>query len=155
MPLSGEKMMPPAFSVTFDRIFVKLAGNGDRPKRSNEIEFGPDQIIHFGAIALERGNFFPLIYNGENDVSTFSQLLWIQSSSNLQVTKTDIKCWMDSNSDRISDQSLWSYMPLSGEKKVSNFSQSPVSRFAAEIYWIPWKIIPRSIRTELWWFRGS
>ena len=29
--------------------------------------------------------------NGGNDVSTFSQLLWIQSSSNLQVTRTDIK----------------------------------------------------------------
>ena len=53
--------------------------------------------------------------NGENDVSTFSQLLWIQSSSNLQVTRADIK-----SLDQISagsDQSLWSYVPLSGEKK--------------------------------------
>ena len=29
--------------------------------------------------------------NGENDVSIFPQLLWIQSSSNLQITRTDIK----------------------------------------------------------------
>ena len=70
-------MMSQLFSVIFDWNFVKLAGNGDKHKRSNEIKFGPDrdQIIHFGVIALECGNFFRLIYKGENDVSTFSQLL--------------------------------------------------------------------------------
>ena len=48
---------------------------------------------------LERRIFFPL--NGENDVSTFSQLLWIQFSSNLQVTRTGIKSWLGSNSDQV------------------------------------------------------
>ena len=32
----------------FDRIFVKLAGYQDRYKISDEFEFWPDQISHFG-----------------------------------------------------------------------------------------------------------
>ena len=36
------------FSVTFDWIFLKLAGNEDRHKSSNKFEFGPDRDIHFG-----------------------------------------------------------------------------------------------------------
>ena len=81
------------FSVTFDWIFVKLVGNEDRHKSSSELEVGPDRIIYFGVICLERGIFFPYTYNGENNVFTFYQLLLIQSSSNLQVTKTGMKCW--------------------------------------------------------------
>ena len=38
------------FSVTFEWIFDKLAGNEDRHKSSNSLEFGPDQMIHFGVI---------------------------------------------------------------------------------------------------------
>ena len=38
------------FSVTFDWVFVKLAGNEDRHKSSNKFEFGSDRIIHFGVI---------------------------------------------------------------------------------------------------------
>ena len=44
------KKMSPAFSLTFDQVFVKLVGKEDRHKSSNELEFGPDQIIHFGVI---------------------------------------------------------------------------------------------------------
>ena len=40
----------------------------------------------------------PLTYNGENDVSTFSQLFLIWSFLYLQVTKTCIKSGMSSNS---------------------------------------------------------
>ena len=36
--------------VIFDKIYVKLAGNEDRHKISNEFKFGPDRIIHFGVI---------------------------------------------------------------------------------------------------------
>ena len=32
----------------FDRTFVKLAGNQDRYKMSDEFEFRPDRISHFG-----------------------------------------------------------------------------------------------------------
>ena len=38
------------FSVTFDWVVVKLAGNEDRHKSSNKFEFGSDRIIHFGVI---------------------------------------------------------------------------------------------------------
>ena len=37
-----------ASSFIFDRIFVKLAGNQDRYKISDEFEFRPDRISHFG-----------------------------------------------------------------------------------------------------------
>ena len=45
-----KKICLQLFSVTFDWIFVKLAGNEDKHKSSNEFEFGPDRIIHFGVI---------------------------------------------------------------------------------------------------------
>ena len=48
MSLSGEKKRClQLFSVTFDWIFVRVAGNEDRHKGSNEFEFGPDRVIHF------------------------------------------------------------------------------------------------------------
>ena len=47
------------FSVTFDLIFVKLAGNEDRHESSNKFEFGPDRIIHFGVICPWVRNFSP------------------------------------------------------------------------------------------------
>ena len=50
------------FSVTFDRVFVKLAGNEDRHKSSNEFEFGSDRNIHFGVICPWAGIFNPRGY---------------------------------------------------------------------------------------------
>ena len=60
-PWVVKKMMSLAFLVTFDKIFVKLAGNEDRHKSSNGFEFGPNQIIHFGVIhsPLSAEFFFP------------------------------------------------------------------------------------------------
>ena len=55
---------------------------------------GPGQTFHYEVI---RPWAFPLTVNGENAVSIFSQLLWIQSSSNLQETRAGIKFWMSSN----------------------------------------------------------
>ena len=43
----------------------------------------------------------PLTYNGENGVSTFSQLLFTWSFLYLQVTRTCIKSWTSSNFDQI------------------------------------------------------
>ena len=43
----------------------------------------------------------PLSYNGENDISTFSLLLFIRSFSNLHVTRTSTKSWMSSNFGQI------------------------------------------------------
>ena len=42
-----EKWCLQASSFIFDQIFVKLAGNQDRHKISDEFEFRPDQISHF------------------------------------------------------------------------------------------------------------
>ena len=35
-------------SFIFDRIIIKVAGNQDRYKSSDEFDFGPDQTTHFG-----------------------------------------------------------------------------------------------------------
>ena len=35
-------------SFIFDRIIIKVAGNQDRHKSSNEFDFGPDHTTHFG-----------------------------------------------------------------------------------------------------------
>ena len=37
-----------ASSFTFDRIIIKVAGNQDRHKSSDEFDFGPDQITNWG-----------------------------------------------------------------------------------------------------------
>ena len=88
----------PTFLSHIYQIFVKLAGNKDRYKISDELEFGPGGTFHYG---VTRPWVFPLILNWENGVSIFSQLLWIQSSSNLQITRTGIKSQINSNFDRI------------------------------------------------------
>ena len=38
------------FSVTFNRNFVKLTGNEDGHKISDEFEFGPGRTFHYGVI---------------------------------------------------------------------------------------------------------
>ena len=37
-----------ASSFIFDRIIIKVAGNQDRHKSSDEFDFGPDHTTHFG-----------------------------------------------------------------------------------------------------------
>ena len=37
-----------ASSFIFDRIIIKVAGNQDRHKSSDEFDFGPDQTTNFG-----------------------------------------------------------------------------------------------------------
>ena len=37
-----------ASSFIFDRIIIKVTGNQDRHKSSDEFDFGPDQTTHFG-----------------------------------------------------------------------------------------------------------
>ena len=73
-------------TFNFDRIFVKFAGQ-DRHKISDKFDFGPDQTIHFclSYLPLSDKNF------AENDVSTLTGSVLIQSSSNLQVRRTGIK----------------------------------------------------------------
>ena len=37
-----------ARAFIFDRIIIKVAGNQDRHKSSDEFDFGPDPTTHFG-----------------------------------------------------------------------------------------------------------
>ena len=37
-----------ASSFIFDRTVIKVVGNQDRYKSSDEFDFGPDQTTHFG-----------------------------------------------------------------------------------------------------------
>ena len=39
-------------AINFDQIFIKLAGNQDSHKFSDELEFRPDQTFHLGVIFL-------------------------------------------------------------------------------------------------------
>ena len=114
---------------TFSRLFViryflYLQVTRTCIKSRISSEFLPDRTTDDGVI---RPWAFPLTLNGENGVSIFSQLLWIQISSNLQEMKDRHKI-----SDRFE---FWSYLtshfgvtwPFSGEKNdVSSFSQSPL-----------------------------
>ena len=43
-----EKCYLHACLFIFDRIIIKVAGNQDRHKSSDKIDFGPDQTTHFG-----------------------------------------------------------------------------------------------------------
>ena len=55
-----KKLCLQLFLVTFDWIFIKLAGNKDSHKSLNEFEFGPDRIIHFGVIRPWARKIFPI-----------------------------------------------------------------------------------------------
>ena len=87
---------------TFSWLFLSdpflYLGNEDMHKISDKFEFLPDRTTDYGVI---RPWAFPLHLNGENGVSIFSQLLWIQTSSNLQEIRTGIKSWTGSNFGRI------------------------------------------------------
>ena len=84
------------FSVTFDWVFVKLAGNEDRHKSSNKFEFGSGRIIHFGVICPWAPIFNPRGYihvlnHGHNCIkSDLKRFLW-----NLQQVGKVIRpfCW--------------------------------------------------------------
>ena len=74
LPLTynGKTRCLRVFSVTFNKIFVKLAGNEDRHKISDEVKCWPGRTFHFGVF---RRLAFPLTLNGEIGVSIISQIL--------------------------------------------------------------------------------
>ena len=55
-----------ASSFIFDHIIMKVAGNQDRHKISDEFDFGPDQTIHFGVICPWMTNILRLPLNDKN-----------------------------------------------------------------------------------------
>ena len=52
-----EKCCLHAGSFIFDRIIIKVAGNQDRHKSSDEFDFGPDQISLWSYLPLNDENF--------------------------------------------------------------------------------------------------
>ena len=114
---------------TFSRFFFFLilfilAGKEDMHKFSDMFEFLPDRTTDYGVISPWA---YPLTLNGENGVYIFSQLLWIQASSNLQEMRTGIKSRTCSNFGRIWPVILELPALQRWKKKdVSSFSQSPL-----------------------------
>ena len=98
MPFSGErKRCVQLFSVTSDQIFVNPADIKARMSSN----LGRIVLLALELFALECGCFpHRLIMEKTMDVS-FSQLLWIQFPSNLQVTRTGIKSRTSSNYGQI------------------------------------------------------
>ena len=65
-------------SVDIDPIFFKLAGNKDMHNIMNEFEFRPDQTTDYGVSCPWASKKYPhIFYNGENGVSTFSLLFFL------------------------------------------------------------------------------
>ena len=92
-------MPPPFLGCFFIWSFLYLQATRtciNSRTSSNFCQIGP--LTGYGVI---RPWAFPLTLNGENGVSIFSQLLWIQTSSNLQEMRTGIKSWIGSNFGRI------------------------------------------------------
>ena len=87
-------------AFSFDRIFLKLAGNKDRHKFSDKFDFGLGLTICFGVTCPWATIFFLQNYNWEN-VNRIGPSLLIGSSSNLQVTRIGMKSQKSFNSGQI------------------------------------------------------
>ena len=81
------------FSVTMNSVSIKLTGNEDRHKISDEFEFWSYLPSHFGVTCPWEVK--------KNDVSGFSQSPLTGSLSNLHVTRTGIKARTSSNWGRV------------------------------------------------------
>ena len=111
-----------ASSFIFDRIIIKVAGNQDRHKNSEEFDFGPDQSTHFGELlALEWRN----IYTFEleclwGQLANLDQILCVAS---LGLGKSCIMFWgrLDQNSGVHGNRKP--LLTYNGENGVATFSQ--------------------------------
>ena len=113
-------MSSPFLGCFYPILFI-LAGNEDTHKVLDKFEFQPDRTTGYRVV---RPWAFPLTLNGENDVSIFSQLLWIQTSSNLQEMRTGIKSRTGLNFGRIWLVILELRVLQRWKNDVSSFSQS-------------------------------
>ena len=75
MPLSGEKNDVSKFSQSSligSLSNLQIPRTGIKARMNSKL--GRIGLVALELFALEHGNFFPHGHNGENDVSTFSQL---------------------------------------------------------------------------------
>ena len=75
------KLCLQASSFIFDLTFVKLAGNQDRHKISDEFEFRPDRISYFGVASPgERIKYsIELLWNLQDHLANLDQIYYIVS----------------------------------------------------------------------------
>ena len=64
----------------FDRVIIKIAGNQDRHKSSDEFDFGPNQTTHLELLALKWRIFytFELEYLWDQ-LANLDQILFVAS----------------------------------------------------------------------------
>ena len=110
-----------ASSFIFDRIIIKVAGNQDRRKSSDEFDFGPDQTTDFGVTCPWMTKFytFELEYLWGQLVN-LDQILCVAS---LGVGKGCIMfwSWLDQNSGVHGNRKP--PLTYNGENGVSTFSR--------------------------------
>ena len=87
-----------ASSFIFDQIIIKVAGNLDRHKSSDEFDFGSDQTTHLELLALQWRNFFT--FELEYLWGQFANLDQILCAASLEVGKGCLMFWggLDQNS---------------------------------------------------------
>ena len=72
------KMVSPSYLVHFYWIFVKLAGNQDRHKISDEFEFRPVRISHTGVTRpWGRIKFSIYLWNLKNQLANHNQIVYV------------------------------------------------------------------------------
>ena len=110
-----------AGSFIFDRIIIKVAGNQDRHKSSDEFDYGPDQTTHFGVTCpwMTKILHFELEYLWDK-LANLEQILCVSS---LGVGKGCIMFWgrLDQNSDAHGNRKP--PLTYNGENGVSIFSR--------------------------------
>ena len=115
-----------AGSFIFDRIIIKVAGNRDRHKSSDEFDFGPNQTTHLELLALEWRKFytFELEYLW-GKLTNLDQILCVAS---LGVGKGCIMFWgrLDQNSGAHGNRKP--PLTYNGENGVATFSGLPLIR---------------------------
>ena len=110
-----------ASSFIFDRIIIKVAGNQDRHKSSQEFDFGPDQTTQFGVTRpwVIKYYTFELEYLWDQ-LANLDQILCVAS---LGVGKGCIMFWgwLDQNSGVHGNRKR--PLTYNGENGVSTFSR--------------------------------
>ena len=82
-------------------MLLKLAGNEDMHKISDEFKFQPDRPTDYRVSCFWASKKFPIDLYWENGVSMLARSFFIKSSSKLLVTRTGIKAWSSSILGRI------------------------------------------------------